>query len=353
MNPNIPGEGRMKKIPVREAVGRVLCHDVTEIVPGRFKGRAFKKGHVIRAEDVNRLLDLGKESIYILDLKEGMLHEDEAAERIARAVAGTGLERSEPAEGRVNLGAEFDGWLKIDVDTLNAVNSVEDVVLGTLHTHQPVKKGRQVAGTRVIPLVVEEHNIRRVEAIAKETPPVIQVKPFRPTTVGIVTTGSEIYSGRIRDKFGPVLYEKFEELGSRVLRQVFVSDRVELTVSAIRDLVGEGAEMVAVTGGMSVDPDDQTPAAIRETGARVVTYGAPTFPGAMFMLAYLGDVPVLGLPGCVMYYRASIFDLVVPRLLAGEEVTRADVVALGHGGLCSGCADCRYPVCGFGKGAGG
>jgi molybdopterin biosynthesis enzyme len=165
-----------------------------------------------------------------------------------------------------------------------------------------------------------------------------------------VTTGSEVFHGRIPDSFGPVVTAKFEALGSRIIRQVLVSDDAAQTAAAIRGLLDEGAQMVVVTGGMSVDPDDRTPAAIRAAGARVVTYGAPVFPGAMFMLAHIGDVPVLGLPGCVMYCRTSIFDLVVPRLAAGETVTREDLVRLGHGGFCSSCPECRYPLCGFGSG---
>jgi molybdenum cofactor synthesis domain-containing protein len=206
-----------------------------------------------------------------------------------------------------------------------------------------------VAGTRIIPLVTDEEKLAAVEAICKAHHPIVDIKPFAAYKVGIVTTGSEVFHGRIKDKFGPVIHKKFAKLGSTVLRQIFVSDEVQMTVSAIHELLAEGAEMITVTGGMSVDPDDQTPASIRAAGCKVVTYGAPVLPGAMFMLAFIGNIPVLGLPGCVMYYQASIFDLVVPRILAGDVLTRADIVAMGHGGFCAACKSCRFPNCAFGK----
>jgi len=232
---------------------------------------------------------------------------------------------------------------------LMQINSVDDIVFATLHSNLRVNPNQPVGGTRIIPLVTREENVRRVESICRDHAPVIQVKELRSLPVGIVTTGSEVFHGRIEDKFGPVLHAKFAELSCPVLGQVFVSDDPAMTAQAIRKFIEEGAELVAVTGGMSVDPDDRTPSAINATGATVVTYGAPVFPGAMLMLAYLGTVPIIGLPGCVMYHRTSIFDLVVPRILAGETLTRADFISLGHGGYCSGCAKCTYPHCGYGK----
>ncbi len=340
----------MRSIPVQDALGMLLCHDITSIVPGEFKGRAFKKGHVIQAQDVSALLDMGKEHIFVMDLGPGDIHEDDAAIRIARAAAGPGIDLSETSEGRVNLLAGAAGLLKVNTHALFRINAIEEVVFATLHTHQAVVANSPVAGTRIIPLVTRKEKIEAVEFICRQDYPVVQIKPFRSLRVGVVTTGSEVFHGRITDKFGPVLRDKFAELGSTVMDQVLVSDDVAMTVGVIQSFIGRGAGLVAVTGGMSVDPDDQTPAAIRATGARVVSYGAPAFPGAMFMLAYLGDVPIIGLPGCVMYFRASIFDLIVPRILAGETIQREDIVALGHGGFCASCASCHYPQCGFGKG---
>lgn len=340
----------MRSIPVEDALGMLLCHDITSIVPGEFKGCAFRKGHVIQAQDISALLNMGKEHIFVMDMGPGDIHEDDAAIRIARAAAGPGIDLSETSEGRVNLIAGAAGLLKINTAALFSINSIEEVVFATLHTHQAVAANSSVAGTRIIPLMTREEKIKAVESICLLNYPVVEIKPFRLLQVGIVTTGSEIFHGRITDKFGPVLRDKFGELGSTVMDQVLVSDDVAMTVGAIQSFIERGAGMIAVTGGMSVDPDDQTPAAIRATGARVVSYGAPAFPGAMFMLAYLGDVPIVGLPGCVMYFKASIFDLIIPRILAGETIQREDIIALGHGGFCASCPSCHYPRCSFGKG---
>lgn len=339
----------MKTIPVKDAIGKILAHDITRIVPGVEKGPAFKKGYCIGAQDIQILLDIGKEQIYVLDIKPGSIHENEAAERIARAAAGPGLRLTDPSEGRINLVSTTPGLLKIDIDALNRLNTIQDVSFATIHSNHAVEAGVPVAGARVIPLVVQDDLVCAAEELCQACYPLIQVKPFLSLRVGMVTTGSEVYHGRIQDKFGPVVTKKFNQLGSAITRQILVSDNIDMTVAAINDLIREGAQMVVLTGGMSVDPDDQTPASIRATGADVVAYGAPVFPGAMFMLARLGDIPILGLPGCVMYYQTSIFDLIVPRILAGDKVTREDITRLGYGGFCMACADCRYPACSFGK----
>jgi hypothetical protein len=340
----------MKTVPVWEAEGMVLCHDLTQIIPGEFKGSAFRKGHVIRREDIPRLLDMGKENVFVYDLKSGLVHEDDAALRIARAAAGDGVLLSDPQEGKVQLAAAHAGLLKVDVGLLHAVNEVEEVMIATLHSNQHVEEGKVLAGTRVIPLVVSEEKVARVEQICGTKTRLVHVTPYDHLAVGIVTTGSEVFSGRIQDKFGPVIREKVERYGSTVMRQVLVTDSAEQIAAAVTSLAEDGAQLVTVTGGMSVDPDDVSPLGIRLAGGEVVTYGAPTLPGAMFMLAYLGDVPVMGLPGCVMYNRTTIFDLLLPRILIGERLSRLDIIELAHGGLCVGCDVCRYPDCGFGKG---
>ncbi|MEI8356188.1 MAG: molybdopterin-binding protein [Deltaproteobacteria bacterium] len=339
----------MKEIPVQGAVGKVLYHDITRIVPGEFHGRAFKKGHVIQEDDIQKLLSLGKDNIYVLDLIDGFVHENDAASRIAQAVSGEGLQLTEPVEGKVKLVAAANGLLKVNVEALARINSIEQIVLATLHTNQQIRTGLPVAGTRIIPLFTEEGKIRTIERICSDCYPVIEVKPFKLLKIGMVTTGNEIFHGRIADKFGPIVRGKFAEFGSEVIGQAIVPDDISMTVEAIQKLLADGADMIVATGGMSVDPDDRTAASIKAAGAEVVTYGSPTFPGAMFMLAYIGDVPVIGLPGCAMYHRATVFELIVPRILAGERVTRADIVTLGHGGFCAGCTDCRYPGCSFGK----
>lgn len=340
----------MKVIPVTEAVGTVLCHDITQIIPGESKGRAFKKGHIVQAEDIPRLLNLGKENLYVWDLRDGFLHENDAALRMAQAAAGPGISLSEPEEGKVNLYAEQQGLLKINVKALQQVNLIDEVMFATLHSNQLVNQGKLLAGTRVIPLVIKEDKILKVEEICRINYPLMEIKALKKCKVGIVTTGSEVYHGRIKDQFGPVIREKMKQLGSEVIDQILVSDSVEMIVAAIDQLLKAGADFIAVTGGMSVDPDDVSPAGIKAAGGKIITYGAPILPGAMFMLAYIGDVPVVGLPGCVMYYRSSIFDLVVPRILAGESLTRQDIALLGHGGLCLNCKACRFPDCAFGKG---
>ena len=341
----------MKTIRVHDAVGSILCHDITRIVPGESKGPVFRKGHVVRQEDVEVLLQVGKEHLYVFESLPGMVHENDAAARIIAAVAGGNLANTDPKEGRIDLLAACDGLLRINVPVLNRINSLGEISVATIHTMQHVTKGRPVAGARVVPLMIEDEKLRQLESFVSG--PVIEVLPLRRAKVGVVTTGSEVFYGRIQDAFGPVLRKKFAALGSTVVGQTLTSDEVPMTAGAIRDFLEQGADLIVVTGGMSVDPDDRTPTAIRASGAEVASYGAPVYPGAMFLLAYAqgaaGRVPVLGLPGCVMYHKASIFDLIVPRLLAGLEVSAADVAALGHGGFCAQCDECRYPICPFGK----
>jgi len=340
----------MKVISVWEAEGAVLCHDITEIIPGKIHGRAFKKGHIVKKEDIPRLLKLGKEHLYVWEVNNKVLHEADAAMRIAKAVAGPGIMLTTPVEGKVELKADRAGLLKINIGALEEINEISEIVLASIHSNQVVSAGKTVAGCRVVPLVIDSEKICNVEQIGRFTFPVLEIKPLRSLKVGIVTTGSEVYHSLIQDEFGPVVQKKITELGSRILRQIIVDDTIDMIRDAIQTLIQEGAEMIVTTGGMSVDPDDVTPAGIRAAGGQVVVYGAPVLPGSMFMLAYIGNIPVLGLPGCVMYHKTTIFDLVVPRILAGEEISRNDITRLAHGGLCTNCDPCQYPHCGFGKG---
>lgn len=340
----------MQTIRVEDAVGTVLCHDITKIVPGEFKGAAFEKGHVVTCEDIPELLKLGKDHLYVWKLDKGMVHEDDAAKRIARAVKGQALVLSDPQEGKVNLVASRSGLCTIDEQQLLKINLIEDIVVATRNHRRPVKEGDVIAGIRVVPLVIREGEIAQVEAICTGGP-VIQVKPFKAMKIGVVTIGNEVYSGRIEDKFGPVIQHKAAEFECQVIRQYILPDDSTLIIQAIHDLVAEGAEMVLTTGGMSVDPDDVTPQAIRETGAEIVTYGAPVLPGSMIMVAYLDGTPILGLPGCVMYHQTTVFDLILPIILSGDRVTRSMMARLGMGGLCLNCPECHYPACSFGTGA--
>lgn len=341
---------KLQTIKTEEAVGKVLSHDITKIVKGECKGAPFKKGHIIREEDIPELLKLGKENVYILDLEPGDVHEDEAGVRLGVAVAGTGVTWSGPKESRVNLFAGQDGLLKINVPALEAINELPDVILSTLPNNTVVHKGELLAGTKVIPLVVSEQTVSMAESICLEAGGVIKVLPFQKLKVGVIITGNEVYKKRIIDNFGPVIAEKVEAFGSTVMGTEYTPDDTEVIAEKIKQMAADGAGIIFVTGGMSVDPDDVTPNAIRLSGAKVEKYGAPALPGAMFMLAYLENVPVLGVPACGMFFKITIVDLILPRLLVGERVTRKDIIALAHGGLCRACPQCRYPNCTFGKG---
>ncbi|SHN70760.1 molybdopterin-binding protein [Desulfovibrio litoralis] len=338
----------MKTVSVHDAIGLTLCHDITEIVPGKTKGPLFRRGHIVKAEDIPVLLRLGKENLYVWDSGSDDVHEDEAAVRIAKAVSGDGIEFGKPKEGKINFVAKQLGFLQIDRALLLRINSIPSVTLATIHAMQTVKPGRIIAGTRVIPLAVPESTIAAVEECCNNAK-LFSVIPFKSHAVGIVTTGSEVFKGRIKDAFGPVLHKKFNELGCSVLSQTIVPDETPQTIEAIEQAIANGASMVVVSGGMSVDPDDKTPAAIKAIATEVVCYGVPVLPGAMFMLGYRQSVPILGLPGCVMYHKTSIFDLVVPRILARIRITKNDILNLAYGGFCESCPECRYPACGFGK----
>lgn len=338
----------MNMIAVEKSVGMVLAHDMTEIIPGKSKGAAFKKGHIIKKEDIPRLLNMGKEHIFVMEYKDGEIHENEAALRMARAAAGQGIMLSEPSEGKVNLLANRTGLLKVNTEALFGINSIEEIILATLHTDRLVDENAIVASAKIIPLKIDEKKLTAMETIGTENSPVIQIVPLHKLKAGVVTTGNEIYYKRIPDQFGPVLTEKFRELGSEVMEQIFSKDDPKMIAASIKTLIKAGADIILVTGGMSVDPDDVTPTGVKMAGAQILSYGAPTMPGAMFLLSYINDIPVLGLPGCVMYNKRTIFDLVVPRLAAGERVERKDLIRYAHGGLCSNCKACQYPNCGFG-----
>lgn len=339
----------MQKVPVADAVGMTLCHDITRIVPGREKCRAFKRGHVIRQEDIPLLLDLGKKHIFIWDRQENLVHEDEAAKRLSLSAAGPGLILTEPNQGRVNLIAEYDGLFKVNVIQLNRINALEGIIFSTLHHSRVVAKGTVVAATRVIPLAIDEAVLRKAEDICGESHPLLAMQQFRPLQVGLITTGSEVYEGRIKDGFGSIISEKILPYGGTLLRQLIAPDDPGMITENIRRMVDNGAGLVLVTGGMSVDPDDVTPTGIRDTGAEVVFYGMPVLPGSMFMLAYYNNVPVCGLPGCVLFNRITSLDLLLPLLFAGEKINRSQIAGLGHGGLCAECPQCYYPECPFGK----
>lgn len=337
----------MKTVKTIDAAGMILCHDITKIVPGEFKGVAFKKGHIIQEEDIPELLKLGKDNLYVWEHQEGTLHENDAAIRIKEHIAGEGLDFSTIKEGKIDFIANIDGLLKVDVSELLKINSLGEIIVSTLHNNTPIKKGVKVAGTRVIPLVINEDKIIEMENISKEN--IIKILPIKPKKIAIITTGNEVFYGRIQDKFGPILTKKVEEYGCEVIYHTFSSDEKKMIKEKIQEALDSEAELILCTGGMSVDPDDRTPLAIREMGGELITYGSPVLPGAMLLLAYHGDRAILGLPGCVMHSKRTAFDLVLPRILADEKITFEDIASYGHGGLCLDCPICTFPHCSFGK----
>ena len=339
----------MKLIKTEDAVGHVLCHDMTQIIKDRYKDARFRKGHVVTQADIPVLLSMGKEHLYVWEMVPGMLHEDEGAARLAALCHNENMTLSDPKEGKIEVFADCDGLFQVDSRRLTAVNSVGDVMIATRHGNTAVHKGDKLAGTRVIPLTVPEEVLQKAEEAAGARP-LLSLRPWKLKTAAVVVTGNEVKAGRIQDTFSPVVVEKLAGYGVETRSIVQSGDEVETVADAVNAARASGVDMILCTGGMSVDPDDSTPGGIRATGANIVSYGAPVLPGAMFLLGYYEDgTPVMGLPGCVMYAGATVFDLVLPRIVAGVPVTRADLAGMGEGGLCLGCKPCRYPLCPFGK----
>lgn len=339
----------MKLLRTEAAVGQVLCHDITQIIPGVKKDAVFRKGHIITEKDIPVLLSVGKEHVYVWEKEEGMLHENEAAEILFGLCRGKYMHGTDVKEGKIELIADCDGVLKIEREKLAAVNRLGQMMIASRHANFPVERGDTLAGTRVIPLVIEQEKMEAARRAAAGGP-IFQILPYTMKKAGLVTTGNEVYKGRIADSFSPVVKEKLAEYGIETAMHEICSDDHEQITAAIRRMAEAGMEMVICTGGMSVDPDDRTPLAISHAAERIVTYGAPVLPGAMFLLAYgAGNLPILGLPGCVMYAKRTIFDLVLPRLAAGEILEEADFTELGEGGLCLSCPVCTFPNCGFGR----
>lgn len=344
----------MKLIKTEDAVGHVLCHDITQIIKDVTKDAVFRKGHIVTEEDIPVLLSVGKENLYVWEKEEGMLHENDAAEILRQICQGEHMHPSDVKEGKIELIADIDGVLKIEREKLRKVNSLGEIMIASRHGDFPVKKGDKLAGTRVIPLVISEEKMQQAKDVTAGGV-IFNILPYKKKKAGIVTTGSEVYYHRIKDTFTPVLEEKLAEYDIEIGGHEICNDDPQMIENAIRSLLADGCNMIVCTGGMSVDPDDRTPYAIRQVTGEIVSYGAPVLPGAMFLLAYYREegkevIPVLGLPGCVMYSKRTIFDLVLPRLTVGEILTAEDLNTLGEGGLCLNCPECTFPNCGFGKG---
>ncbi len=339
----------LKKVELDEAVGMVLGHDITKVVPGKFKGPAFRRGHIIKKEDIPELLSIGKEHVYVMELEEGEVHEEEAALRIARAISGSGVVLSEPKEGRVNLKAKIPGLLRIDTHLLKEINSLGEAIVATVHTNSVCHEGMEVAATRIIPLFTTEAKLSEIEQICQRGGKVVEVTPVKKKRVGVIITGNEVFKGRIEDKFGEIIKEKTEALGSIINHQIIVPDDVDLIAQAIAEMRTKGSEVIIICGGLSVDPDDVTVDGVKKCGAEIISYGAPVLPGSMFLYAVWKGIPILGAPACVIHDPTTILDLILPRALAGEKICREDIVEFGHGGLCLKCAQCTYPLCPFCK----
>lgn len=342
----------MKLIKTQDAIGSVLCHDLTQIIKGVTKDAVFRKGHVVQPEDIPVLLSIGKEHLYVWEADENMLHENDAARILCDICKNDNMLESEVKEGKIELSAACEGLFKVDSKCLQLVNSFGQMMIATRHGNTPVRKGDKLAGTRIIPLVIEKEKMYTVQELCGEEP-ILKLMPYKLKKAAVIATGSEVFTGRIKDTFTPVIEEKLSDYGVEVIYKQVLGDDPEAVTAAIKTAIdGKGAELVCCTGGMSVDPDDRTPLAIKNIGAEIISYGAPVLPGAMFLLAYYGEnrVPVMGLPGCVMYSKRTIFDLVLPRVIACDPVRADELAQLGEGGLCLNCKICTYPACGFGKG---
>ena len=337
----------MKKVPVEQAVGMELCHDITEMRDG-FKGAAFKRGHIIRDEDIPHLLNLGKRTVFVWEEHAGELHEEDCARRMAAMTPVEGAHYTEPSEGKVLLISDTRGMLRVDTALLLQINRIGDLTIATLPDHYPVEAGARLASMRIVPLVTKEEQIIQAEKLCKDRT-LLSLLPYKPKKVGIVITGSEVYTGRIPDKFAPVLRAKLKHYPGEIVGVTVCDDDLDMIVSAARAHLEQGADFLIFTGGMSVDPDDLTPTAIRRLGADIITHGVPAQPGNMTLVAYLGDVPILGVPGAAIHLPTTMLDVLLPQIYAGERFTNEELTRLGEGGLCQLCKTCHFPNCTFGR----
>jgi len=340
----------MKKIKIEDAVGMVLGHDVTQIIPGEYKGPRFKRGHRIKEEDIPEFLKIGKEHIYIMDLKPGIIHEDDAALRLGQAFSGKNVEIIGPSEGKVTFHSNVDGVLKINLPLLHRINLSGNIILSTLHGHTPCTPGRAIGATRIISLTTPETQIEKVENWCEKYGSVIEILPYRVLNIGVVVTGNEFFHGRTEDRFDDKVGQKIVNYGSQIVKKLVVPDDIQQISKALLEFQDANTDLILITGGLSVDPDDVTRAGIKRAGTKIIFYGTPVLPGAMFLYGMLGKKPVLGLPACVFHHKTTLFDLIFPRILAGEHLNRREISLLGHGGFCRNCDPCHFPICPFGKG---
>lgn len=337
----------MKKVCVEQAVGMTLCHDITAMRDG-FKGAAFRRGHIIRQQDIEALLDLGKRTVFVWEEHAGEIHEEDAALRMAAMAPVEGAHYTEPSEGKVLLMADRRGMFRVNTQLLTQLNSIGDITISTLPDHYPVEAGARLASLRIVPLVTQLQQIEQAEALCRGTA-LFSLLPYQNRKLGVIITGSEIYSGRITDKFEPVIRSKMTHYPAEILGVRICDDDLGMIVDAAKQFLAQGADFLVFTGGMSVDPDDLTPTAIRQLGADIVSHGAPAQPGNMTLVAYLGEVCIVGVPGAAISLPTTLFDVFLPQIFAGEKLTRDDLIRLGDGGLCQLCRPCHFPNCTFGR----
>ena len=339
-----------QKIKIEDAIGTTLAHDITEIIPGEYKGPSFRKGHRVAGSDLCHLMRLGKRHLYTLDLDKDQVHEDDAVMELATALAGPGLTFSaSPKEGKIQLKAAYDGLFKVNVDPLFEFNLIPEVMCASIHTNTPVKKDQVLAGTRAIPLVIHRKTLDKAIDIAHTSYPIFSVKIFNSCRARLVITGNEIYDGLIEDRFEVIVRKKLEAYGATLVEVITLPDDPDMIAKKIGEYLDADTDLIITTGGMSVDPDDVTRSGIKKAGVDRIYYSAAVLPGAMFQIAYKDDLPIAGIPACALYHKNTIFDLILPRLLAGERPDNRDLARLAHGGLCLNCPTCRFPACSFGK----
>lgn len=340
----------MKKIRIEDAVGMVLGHDVTQIIPGQYKGPRFRRGHLIKEGDIPEFLKIGKEHVYVMELKAGVIHEDEAALRLGRAFSGENIDLTGPSEGKVTFLSKISGILKVNLSLLHRINLSGNIILSTLHRHTPCSQRMAVGATRIISLTAPERQIEKIENWCEKYGSVIEILPYRVLNIGVVVTGNEFFHGRTEDRFDDRVGKKILNFGSQVVKKQIVPDDIQQISKALLEFQDANIDLILITGGLSVDPDDVTRAGVKKSGAKIIFYGTPVLPGAMFLYGVLDGKLILGLPACVFYHKATLFDVIFPRILAGEVLSRREISLLGHGGFCQDCDPCHFPVCPFGKG---
>lgn len=343
-------------VPVEEAVGKTAAHDMTRIEPGVFKGPEFKAGQRITVGDICRLQQMGRFHVAVAEdapASGGLVHENEAAEVLARRMAGAGVTYAlPPHEGKIDFTAERDGLFSVDAERLRRFNMVPEIMAATRQDAAVVTAGARLAGTRAIPLHISRERLGEALSVLGETP-LFEVLPLRQAKVGILVTGTEVFQGIIEDKFIPVITAKARQFRCEVVKSVIAPDDVERIAEGVAAIRDAGADLLVTTGGLSVDPDDMTRRALIEAGLTDVLHGVPVLPGTMSLMGRIpgrhGGMQVLGVPACALYYKTTFLDLVLPRLLAGRELSRAEVARMGEGGYCLSCKICTYPKCSFGK----